>query len=76
MSRLVPVEGFEGSLARDPSSNAVVNVDQSGFEAFVARRTAEKETEKRLQAMQEKIDGLEELLRSLLINKSKLGVEE
>ena len=37
MTELIPVEGHT-SLGRDPNSNAIVNTDNSGYEAYKKAR--------------------------------------
>tara|TARA_A100001201_G_scaffold119307_1_gene102856 strand:- start:213 stop:443 length:231 start_codon:yes stop_codon:yes gene_type:complete len=72
MEDLYGVEGNK-DLARDPSTNAVVNVNDSEYRNYLARREAKSKKTQRVQNleedlanMKEDIDEIKSLLKELL----------
>ena len=46
------------SLMRDPSSNAILNDNQSGYDEYIARRDAAERSKKSETSMKEDLDNL------------------
>ena len=72
MEDLYGVDGNK-DLARDPSTNAVVNVNSSDYENYLARREAKSKKTQRVQNLEEDlanmkgdIDEIKSLLKELL----------
>ena len=70
------VDGHK-DLARDPSTNSIVNVDNLGYDQYVARRKVKNEKNQKVQTMEEdlanvknELDEIKSLLKEL-INGSK-----
>ena len=70
------VDGHK-DLARDPSTNSIVNVDNLGYDQYVARRKVKSEKNQKVQTMEEdlanvknELDEIKSLLKEL-INGSK-----
>lgn len=57
MENYMKVEGISG-LYRDPHSKAIVNMDQSGYEAYIAQKNANAARRKEQQQMQEELDNI------------------
>ena len=51
---LIPVEG-ENYLFRDPQSNAIVNTNKSGYDAYVTRRKIQQNEKERLDHLESEI---------------------
>lgn len=60
------VAGFEHSLARDPNTGAVINVDKSSFEAFRAKALQEKSRDRELSDLKFRMDHIESRLDQIL----------
>ena len=70
------VDGHK-DLARDPSTNSIVNVDNLGYDQYVARRKVKNQKNQKVQTMEEdlanvknELDEIKSLLKEL-INGSK-----
>ena len=70
------VDGHK-DLARDPSTNSIVNVDNLGYDQYVARRKVKSQKNQKVQKMEEdlanvknELDEIKSLLKEL-INGSK-----
>ena len=70
------VDGHK-DLARDPSTNSIVNVDNIGYDQYIASRNAKSEKKQKVQTMEEdlanvknELDEIKSLLKEL-INGSK-----
>ena len=70
------VDGHK-DLARDPSTNSIVNVDNLGYDQYVARRKVKSQKNQKVQTMEEdlanvknELDEIKSLLKEL-INGSK-----
>ena len=62
---LIPVEGHS-SFGRDKNSNAIVNMDQTGYEAYIQAREEAKRKDRTLNDLRDEIDELKGLVKSLL----------
>ena len=70
------VDGHK-DLARDPNTNSIVNVDNLGYDQYVARRKVKSQKNQKVQTMEEdlanvknELDEIKSLLKEL-INGSK-----
>ena len=61
---LIPVEG-ENYLFRDPQSNAIVNTNKSGYDAYVTRRKVQQNEKERLDNLESEISEIKSLLKVL-----------
>jgi len=61
---LVPVSGHN-QLGRDPSSNAIINTDQSAYDAYKRARREAKRKEEEMSSLKSEVDELKELVKSL-----------
>tara|TARA_B100002019_G_C20728655_1_gene338284 strand:+ start:70 stop:288 length:219 start_codon:yes stop_codon:yes gene_type:complete len=62
---LVPVEGHS-NLGRDANSNAIVNMDQSGYESYIQAREEARRKDRTLNDLRDEIDELKSLVKGLL----------
>ena len=62
------VEGKEG-LVRDPSTNAIINVNQDEYQKYLARRNKRTTDEKRIENLENELSEIKRLLTVLLNNK-------
>ena len=67
---LVPVEGHT-SLSRDPESNAIVNSDTSGYEAYKTARKEAKRKDRTLSDLQAEVAELKDIVASLVTKEDK-----
>ena len=67
---LIPVEGHN-SLGRDPNSNAIVNTDSTGYEAYIKARDKAKEKDRELTELKAELDEIKSLLKSLVQEQDK-----
>ena len=70
MTELIPVEGHT-SLGRDPSSNAIVNTDNSGYEAYKKARAEARRKDRSLKELQDEVAELKQLVKSLVQKEDK-----
>ena len=61
---LVPVSGHN-QLGRDPSSNAIINTDQSAYDAYKRARREAKRKEEVMSSLRSEVGELKELVKSL-----------
>jgi|TARA_B100001996_G_scaffold74658_1_gene55077 hypothetical protein len=61
---LVPVSGHN-QLGRDPSSNAIINTDQSAYDAYKRARREAKRKEEEMSSLRSEVGELKELVKSL-----------
>jgi len=54
---LIPVKGQDG-LFRDPSSGAIVNCDNSGYQQYIANREKMTSDKQRINDLESKVDTL------------------
>ena len=66
------VDGHK-DLARDPSTNSIVNVDNIGYDQYIASRNAKSEKNQKVQTMEEdlanvknELDEIKSLLKELI----------
>jgi len=66
------VEGY-ADLARDPTTNSILNVNRLEYEQYVARRAAKNEKNQKVQSIEDEvanmksdIDEIKSLLRELI----------
>ncbi len=70
------VDGHK-DLARDPSTNSIVNVDNIGYDQYIASRNAKSEKNQKVQTMEEDLANVKNELNEIksllkeLINGSK-----
>ena len=62
---LIPVEGHS-NLGRDKDSNAIINMDQTGYEAYIQAREEAKRKDRTLTDLRNEIDELKSLVKGLL----------
>ena len=67
---LIPVEGHN-ALGRDPQSNAILNTDMSGYEAYKRAREEARKKDRDLQILRSEIDELKSLVYSLVQKEDK-----
>ena len=67
---LIPVEGYT-TLGRDPSSNSIINTDNTQYDAYIKARNAAKKKDRTLQEMKAEIDELKALVKDLVQKKDK-----
>jgi|TARA_A100001388_G_scaffold52426_1_gene35541 hypothetical protein len=70
MTELIPVEGHT-SLGRDPNSNAIVNTDNSGYEAYKKARAEARRKDRSLKELQDEVAELKQLVKSLVQKEDK-----
>ena len=63
-NNLIPVEG-ENYLFRDPQSNAIVNTNTSGYDAYITRREVSLNEKQRLDNLESEIGEIKSLLKAL-----------
>ncbi len=66
--RYIKVQDHEG-LVKDSVGNAVLNSDTDAFDRFKAKRRKEKETEERLNNMEQQMTSIHDMLTLLLEKK-------
>ena len=64
---LIPVEGHN-ALGRDPQSNAILNTDMSGYEAYKRAREEARRKDRDLEILRSEIDELKSLVNTLVQN--------
>lgn len=67
---LIPVEGHN-ALGRDPNSNAIVNTNSTGYEAYIKAREKSKMKDKELEELKSELDEIKSLLKSLVQERDK-----
>ena len=64
MGNVLKVEGHT-SLVRDVSSNAIVNTNTSGYDAYITRREVSLNEKQRLDNLESEIGEIKSLLKAL-----------
>lgn len=67
---LIPVEGYT-SLGRDADSNAIVNTDDSAYEAYIKARENARSKDRTLEDLKKEVDELKGLIRDLIKKEDK-----
>ena len=67
---LIPVEGHN-ALGRDPQSNAILNTDMSGYEAYKSAREEARRKDRDLEILRSEIDELKSLVNTLVQKEDK-----
>ena len=67
---LIPVEGHN-ALGRDPQSNAILNTDMSGYEAYKRAREEARKKDRDLEVLRNEVDELKELVNTLVQKEDK-----
>jgi hypothetical protein len=67
---LIPVEGHN-SLGRDADSNAIVNTDDSAYNAYIAARDNARKKDRTLEDLKNEVDELKGLIRDLIKKEDK-----
>ena len=62
------VEGKEG-LVRDPSTNAIVNVNQDEYQKYLARRHKKTSDAQRIENLENELSEIKRMLSILINNK-------
>ena len=67
---LIPVEGHN-SLGRDADSNAIVNTDDSAYDAYIKARENARQKDRTLDDLKKEVDELKGLVRDLIKKEDK-----
>ena len=67
---LIPVDGHN-ALGRDPSSNAIVNTDTTGYEAYIKARAQARKKDRDLADLRSEVDQLKDLVNTLVQKQDK-----
>ena len=67
---LIPVDGHN-SLGRDPQSNAILNTDMSGYEAYKKARQDALRKDRDLEVLRNEVNELKELVNTLVQKEDK-----
>ena len=67
---LIPVEGHN-ALGRDPQSNAILNTNMSGYEAYKKARQNARKKDRDMQILRNEIDELKSLVNTLVQKEDK-----
>tara|TARA_B100001079_G_C16330261_1_gene478775 strand:+ start:874 stop:1098 length:225 start_codon:yes stop_codon:yes gene_type:complete len=67
---LIPVEGHS-TLGRDADSNAIVNTDNSAYDAYIKARENAKRKDRTLKDLQDEVDELKEIVKTLVQKEDK-----
>jgi hypothetical protein len=62
---LIPVEGH-ANFGRDPDSNAILNTDNSGYDAYIRAREANKKKDEEINSLKEDIAELKEMMKMIV----------
>jgi hypothetical protein len=62
------VEGKEG-LVRDPSTNAIINVNQDEYQKYLARRNKKTSDAQRIENLENELSEIKRMLSILINNK-------
>ena len=54
----IPVEG-DPSLVRDQKNNSIINIDKSGYEAYMTRKERELSEKDKIKSLESKVDSLQ-----------------
>ena len=67
---LIPVEGHN-SLGRDADSNAIVNTDDSAYDAYIKARENAKNKDRTLEDLKDEVEELNRLVNNLVLKEDK-----
>ena len=67
---LIPVEGHN-SLGRDADSNAIVNTDDSAYEAYIKARNEARKKAKEIRDLKDEVAELKRLVNDLVRKEDK-----
>ena len=67
---LIPVEGHS-NLGRDENSNAIINTDTAGYEAYIKAREERKKKDRELSELRDEVKELKDLLNSVISQLNK-----
>ena len=67
---LIPVDGHN-NLGRDPGSNAIVNTDESAYDAYIKARNKSQRKDRELESLRAEIDELKDLVGKLVQQQDK-----
>tara|TARA_B100000287_G_scaffold387641_1_gene396372 strand:- start:302 stop:526 length:225 start_codon:yes stop_codon:yes gene_type:complete len=67
---LIPVDGHN-ALGRDPLSNAIVNTDTTGYEAYIKARAQARKKDRDLADLRSEVDQLKDLVNTLVQKQDK-----
>tara|TARA_B100000686_G_scaffold354004_1_gene462126 strand:+ start:2910 stop:3131 length:222 start_codon:yes stop_codon:yes gene_type:complete len=62
---VIPVEGHT-TLGRDPTSNAILNSDDTQYEAYKKARLESKKKERELSTLRNEVEELKDLVHTLV----------
>ena len=62
---LIPVEGHN-SLGRDADSNAIINTDDTAYDAYIKARENARQKDRTLDDLKKEVDELKGLVRDLI----------
>jgi len=62
---LIPVEGH-ANFGRDPDSNAILNTDNSGYDAYIRAREASRKKDQELDSLKQDIAELKEMMKVIV----------
>ena len=67
---LIPVEGHN-SLGRDADSNAIINTDDTAYDAYIKARENARQKDRTLDDLKREVDELKGLVRDLIKKEDK-----
>ena len=67
---LIPVEGHN-SLGRDADSNAIVNTDDTAYDAYIKARENARQKDRTLDDLKKEVDELKGLVKDLIKKEDK-----
>ena len=67
---LVPVEGYT-TLGRDPVSNAILNTDNTEYDAYIKARENARKKDRSLQDLKDEVEELKRLVKDLVQKEDK-----
>ena len=67
---LIPVEGHN-SLGRDADSNAIINTDDTAYDAYIKARENARQKDRTLDDLKREVDELKGLIRDLIKKEDK-----
>ena len=67
---LLPVEGHQ-TLGRDPASNAILNTDNTEYDAYIKARENARNKDRSLQDLKDEVEELKRLVKDLVQKEDK-----
>ena len=67
---LIPVEGHN-SLGRDADSNAIINTDDTAYDAYIKARENARQKDRTLDDLKREVDELKGLVKDLIKKEDK-----